>query len=260
MHAPRIVTSFSSRSPSLPQVTESMEEYLSLPPRRLAHLTQRCQHKTTSSRLIEHVRRSYPDTEHAVRMVQRITSLDERRKAEFSATMKELVVKRVKLAHSLTHTLSQIEKKAQVFLIKPIYTKGYSRTPALITPIARALPLVPHRTSRPKSTAVHGNRRTPQSLQLVNRLLQSRQSQMAEQKMTGALSYYRSHTSCSQTCFTVGCQLLGYFFKTWNGHTVSVSVALDFTSSFFPPSFLLPFVLLFLLHFFLLLPLKFLPV
>ena len=169
-----------------------MEEYLSLPPRRLAHLTQRCQHKTTSSRLIEHVRRSYPDTERAVRMVQRITSLDERRKAEFSATMKELVVKRVKLAHSLTHTLGQIEKKAQVFLIKPIYTKGCSRTPALITPIARALPLVPHRTSRPRSTAVHGNRRTPHpSLQLVNRLLQSRQSQRAEQKMTGALSYYR---------------------------------------------------------------------
>ena len=183
MHAPRIVTSSSSPPPP-PQVTESMEEYLSLPPRRLAHLTQRCQHETTSSRLIEHVRRSYPDTEHAVRMVQRITSLDERRKAEFSATMKELVVKRVNLAHSLTHTLSQVEKKAQVFLIKPVYTRGYSRTPALITPIARALPLVPHRTSRPRSTA---NRRTPHpSMQLVNRLLQSRQSQRAEQKMTGA--------------------------------------------------------------------------
>lgn len=190
MLAPRIVTSSSSPPPPPPlppQVTESMEEYLSLPSRRLAHLTQHCQHKTTSGRLIEHVRRSYPDTEHAVRMVQRIASLDERRKAEFSATMKELVVKRVNLAHSLTHTLSQIEKKAQVFLIKPVYTKGYSRTPALITPIARALPLVPHRTSCPRSTAVHGNQRTPHpSMQLVNRLLQSRQSQRAEQKMTGA--------------------------------------------------------------------------
>lgn len=181
MHAPRVVTG----SPP-PQVTESMEEYLSIPPRRLAHLTRHCQHKTTSSRLIEHVRRSYPDTEHAVRMVQRITSLDERRKAEFSATMKELVVRRAKLAHSLTNTLNHIEKKAQVFLIKPVYSSGCSRTPALITPIARALPLVPHKTSRPRSTAIHGDWRTPHpSMQLVNRLLQSRQSQRGEQNMIG---------------------------------------------------------------------------
>lgn len=181
MHASRVVTG----SPP-PQVTESMEEYLSIPPRRLAHLTRHCQHKTTSSRLIEHVRRSYPDTEHAVRMVQRITSLDERRKAEFSATMKELVVRRAKLAHSLTNTLNHIEKKAQVFLIKPVYSSGCSRTPALITPIARALPLVAHKTSRPRSTAVHGDWRTPHpSMQLVNRLLQSRQSQRGEQNMIG---------------------------------------------------------------------------
>lgn len=163
-----------------------MEEYLSIPTKQLAHLTRHCLHKTTSSRLIEHVKRSYSDSEHAAMIVQQITNLDEKRRVEFSNEMEQLSVRRVTLAHSLTHTLSHIEKKAQVFLIKPVYaTPRGPRSHALITPIARALPLIHNRptaVSRPRSTVTHSDRSTPHpNMRLVSGLLQSRQSQRGEQ-------------------------------------------------------------------------------
>ena len=109
---------------------------------------------------------------------------------QFAIEMDRLTAKRTSLAHDLTHTLTHIEKKAGVFLIKPIYARsGMRGAGSLITPINRPLPLQLHphsnagysqpRTSPSRPRTRHDSERsTPHpNMKLVSQLVRARQQQ-----------------------------------------------------------------------------------
>ena len=161
------------------KVTSSMQDYLTIPGQRLANLSQQCHHRAVTKRLVDDVHQKYGlESVQGYRVLEGIATLEQRKQLEFSVNMDTLGLKRIDLAHSLTHTLTHIEKHAGVFLIKPVFsTKLGSRAYNLITPTSRPLPITkPY--SRPHTGTTHKSPSTPHpNMQLVNRLIQSRQQQ-----------------------------------------------------------------------------------
>ena len=159
------------------KVTSSMQEYLSIPGKRLAFMTKRSHDRTITKRLIEHVQEAYSNP---AKLVDEISCLDERRQLEFMSKMDNLRVRRLDLARTLTHTLTHVENTARVFLLKPVYApKGHKGGHGLITPIARSIP-----THKPPPT--RSGRSTPHpNMRLVSALLSSRQSHQEEHTAMG---------------------------------------------------------------------------
>ena len=185
-----------------------MQDYLSIPGQRLANLSQQCHHRAVTKRLVDDVHQKYGiESVQGHRVLEGIATREQRKQLEFSVNMDTLGLKRIDLAHSLTHTLTHIEKHAGVFLIKPVFsTKLGSRAHNLITPTSRPLPITkPY--SRPHTGTTHKSPSTPHpNMQLVNRLIQSRQQQTRnEGRSTGVcvrtscLLYLYTHSDCIMT-------------------------------------------------------------
>ena len=177
-----------------------MADYLTIPGQRLAVLADRCRGRELASSLLHHISTDARllVSEQGSKVISGITEQEKERQLRFSIEMDRLTAKRASLAHNLTHTLTHIEKKAGVFLIKPIYARqpkgirgGGLR--ALITPIDRPLPLQqqnPHpfgpSVSCPRtrgSVGGGGGSRcgTPHpSMRLVGQLVKARQLQQSQ--------------------------------------------------------------------------------
>ena len=181
------------------KVTAHMDDYLTIPAQRLGHMTRRCREKSVTSKLITDVHKSYSDEDQASEVLQMIANQEERRHFDFVNTMEKLAVKRFDLAHTLTHTLTHIEKRAGVFLIKPVFGDKKLKSRSMITPMSRPLPVgksppphPPPAQTAPTSRAGHApNHRgeecgTPHpSMRLVSRLMRSRQTNHPEYPITG---------------------------------------------------------------------------
>ena len=180
-------------SPSLfHTVTSNMADYLTLPGQRLAVLAERCRGKSLASSLLQHISTDTRllESEQGSKVIERITERERERQLRFSIEMDRLTAKRASLAHNLTHTLTHIEKKAGVFLIKPIYARqpgGIRGMRALITPIDRPLPLQqkPHppstSQSRPRTSGGTSRCGTPHPcMRLVGQLVKARQQQQSQ--------------------------------------------------------------------------------
>ena len=170
-----------------------MVDYLSIPGQRLAILADRCRGKALASSLLQHISTDTQllSSEQGSKVIEGITERERERQLRFSIEMDRLTAKRASLAHNLTHTLTHIEKKAGVFLIKPIYARqpGGIRggLKALITPIDRPLPLQqkPHppstSQSRPRTSGGTSRCGTPHpSMRLVGQLVKARQLQQSQ--------------------------------------------------------------------------------
>ena len=177
-----------------------MANYLTIPGQRLAVLADRCRGRELASSLLHHVSTDARllAAEQGSKVISGIAEREKERQLRFSIEMDRLTAKRASLAHNLTHTLTHIEKKAGVFLIKPIYARqprgirGGGGLRALITPIDRPLPLQqqnPHQSgtsgSRPRtrgSVGGGGSRcGTPHpSMRLVGQLVKARQLQQSQ--------------------------------------------------------------------------------
>ena len=162
-----------------------MTDYLTIPGQRLAILAERCRGKALASSLLQHVSTDTHilDSERGSKVIQEITEREREKQLRFSIAMDRLTAKRASLAHDLTHTLTHIEKKAGVFLIKPIYAHqsgGILRgMRTLITPIDRPLPLQqkphPPSQSRPRTSGTSRCGTPHPCMRLVGQLVRARQ-------------------------------------------------------------------------------------
>lgn len=177
-------------SPAVYQrVTASMDEYLQITSMRLACLGRRVVQKAASSSLVYRAKKTSPDAKQAAGVEQDVSEVERRRQMKFAAVMKGLGARRIDIARSLTHTLSHIEKKAGVFLVKPVYASRRMRSCPLVMPIPRPLPLraPPPPPSRPHTSAgfdaggARSGRSTPHpTMRLVSGLVRSRRSRRGE--------------------------------------------------------------------------------
>ena len=162
-----------------------MEEYLTIPSKRLALLSQRCHQKALASTLINDIETHYSDPASAARVMGGVSHRAEQRQMELSLEMDRLSMKRHSLAHTLTHTLTHIEQRAGVFLIKPVYTRHTSpHHCSLITPITRPLPV--RKPVSPVRQGQASGRSTPHpTMRLVSSLVRSRQTHKNTEGMLG---------------------------------------------------------------------------
>ena len=167
-----------------------MEDYLSIPGRRLAVLANHCRHKNITSSLLKHINTHLLNSEKGSKVFREIQERERVKELQFAIEMDRLTAKRTSLAHDLTHTLTHIEKKAGVFLIKPIYARsGTRRVASLITPIDRPLPLHLHPRSKAGSSQPRMSQSRPRTrhdsecstphpnMKLVSQLVRARQQQ-----------------------------------------------------------------------------------
>lgn len=176
-----------------------MEDYLSIPGYRLAVLANHCRHKNITSALLKHINTHLLDSEKGSKVFREIQERERVKELQFALEMDRLAAKRTSLAHDLTHTLTHIEKKAGVFLIKPIYARsGTRRMGSLITPIDRPLPLQLH--PQPHSKVGYSQARmsysrprtrhdsecsTPHpNMKLVSQLVRARQKQTQRERIS----------------------------------------------------------------------------
>lgn len=169
-----------------------MEDYISIPGRRLAVLADRYRHKEIASSLLQHIAGNTQvlESEKGSKVIRELKERERVKQLRFALEMDKLTAQRASLAHDLTHTLTHIEKKAGVFLIKPIYSQPGARgVGSLITPMNRPLPLQLHppgraghsrpRTSQSRPGTRHDSERsTPHpSMKLVSQLVRARQTE-----------------------------------------------------------------------------------
>ena len=175
-----------------------MEDYLSIPGRRLAVLADQCRHKELTSSLLQHITADTQllQSEKGSKVILEIRERDRVKQLQFALEMDRLTARRTSLANDLTHTLTHIEKKAGVFLIKPIYARsGTHGAGSLITPINRPLPVQPHPPSRSSAasqsrpwTRQESGRSTPHpSVKLVSQLVRARHQQTAGRGWNGEI-------------------------------------------------------------------------
>lgn len=166
-------------SATLSQLTSSMDSYLTIPVQRLAALSQRYQEKAETAKLVRQVQRSCSDRSQAASIVGGLASREHRRQEEFNGTMSRLGVARNELAHSLTDSLSYVERTTKAFLIKPIFSKPHLQSPHLITPLPRPLPVSPCLPSGEAQRRPHtvGCRPTSSNVRMIQSFLQSQRQQ-----------------------------------------------------------------------------------
>ncbi len=148
-----------------------MEDYLKIPGQRLAALTQRCQERTAAGNHMLEIYKEYPDPVQAANVVQKIAHFEKHRQKNFDIGMEKLGSQRNELAYSLTDTLTDIERRTKLFLIKPVFGASINRSSDLITPIPRSFPA-------------------------------SRKCQVAADNARARQVYTRPHTGCSSRAST----------------------------------------------------------
>ena len=151
-----------------------MNDYLAIAGHGLASLSQQISASTHTKQLVKHVQHHYGASPKASQVLDKLSQLEQRKKLEFSVQMDQLRLRRLDLAHTLTHTLQHIEKHCGVFLIKPVFYKSVGLgAQSLLYPISRPLPVKkPKAQSRSQAATPHPN------MKLVNELIQhSRQNE-----------------------------------------------------------------------------------
>ena len=141
---------------------------------------------------------TYPDSTHKSSIIRGIVNIEQKRQQKFSMSMVQLGSTRTKLAHSLTDSLSHVEKSAKVFLIKPVLQQRSPHARDLITPISRPLPA----SSRLHSAAMGTRPATMQSgrttgtptpipgsnVRMIQSYLQSQRQQVDPQQLIDSVN------------------------------------------------------------------------
>lgn len=154
-------------------MVSNMEDYLTLPEQRLKNIKHHAQQQAGLKKAYTHVRNHSSTPEHTSQVLTMIQHLQQQRKDTFSSSMKTLSTERLHLAGKIQNALTEVEKRAGLFLIKPMYPTKAHGTRSIMTPLNRAPPK--YRVPMPTPSSRVGKREMSSStssrhptLQLIN--------------------------------------------------------------------------------------------
>ncbi|XP_071098823.1 putative leucine-rich repeat-containing protein DDB_G0290503 [Haliotis cracherodii] len=99
-----------------------MNQYVSLPAQRLAHLARKYIHHCCMKAIEENVKKSESLNENVFEVLDKMEALQNERARKWAEHMDDMGAERLKLANILMETLDSIEQESGLFLIKPMYS------------------------------------------------------------------------------------------------------------------------------------------
>ncbi|KAK3609983.1 hypothetical protein CHS0354_011824 [Potamilus streckersoni] len=146
------------------EVVNQMDEYVSLPAKRLAHLVRKYVHHCRMKDIEENVKKSKSLNENVFEILDKMEALQNQRAKKWADKMDEMGIERLRLANLLMETLDNIEQESGIFLIKPMYSyRGREPKPSYAGKLSR--PYRPHRVISPsrESASAYAPAPTPAS-------------------------------------------------------------------------------------------------
>ncbi|XP_028393962.1 uncharacterized protein LOC114518209 isoform X2 [Dendronephthya gigantea] len=103
-------------------VIQEMDQYVSLPGRRLAELVKRYRHHCTMKDVEENLNPVRMTSAEVYNLQERMEYLQRKRALKWSEKMAELGRQRSELGDKISSSLKEIEESSGIFLIKPVYS------------------------------------------------------------------------------------------------------------------------------------------
>ncbi|XP_052692635.1 uncharacterized protein LOC128170920 isoform X4 [Crassostrea angulata] len=100
----------------------TMDEYVSLPAKRLGHLVRKYVHHSRMKDIEENVKKSKSLDENVFEILDKMEALQNKRAKRWADKMDDMGSERMRLANLLMETLDSIEQESGIFLIKPMYS------------------------------------------------------------------------------------------------------------------------------------------
>lgn len=100
----------------------TMDEYVSLPAKRLGHLVRKYVHHSRMKEIEENVKKSKSLDENVFEILDKMEALQNKRAKRWADKMDDMGSERMRLANLLMETLDSIEQESGIFLIKPMYS------------------------------------------------------------------------------------------------------------------------------------------
>ncbi|XP_061170471.1 myosin-10-like isoform X3 [Saccostrea echinata] len=126
----------------------TMDEYVSLPAKRLGHLVRKYVHHSRMKEIEEHVKQSKSLDENVFEILDKMEGLQNKRAKRWADKMDGMGSERLRLANLLMETLDSIEQESGIFLIKPMYSyRGREIKERYASKLSR--PTRPHRVISP---------------------------------------------------------------------------------------------------------------
>ncbi|BFZ26103.1 hypothetical protein BsWGS_29142 [Bradybaena similaris] len=128
------------------EAVSKMDEYVSLPARRLGNLVKKYVHLRQLRDTEEKVKKSARMTEEVLHALDKMENLQNQRTRQWTERMNGMGTERLKLANLLMDTLDTIEQESGIFLIKPMYS--YRGREAKLDQVSKLSRPVRHRHRR----------------------------------------------------------------------------------------------------------------
>ncbi|XP_052693168.1 uncharacterized protein LOC128171411 isoform X3 [Crassostrea angulata] len=100
----------------------TMDEYVSLPAKRLGHLVRKYVHHSRMKDIEENVKKSKGLDENVFEFLDKMEALQNKRAKRLADKMDDMGSEQMRLANLLMETLDSIEQESGIFLIKPMYS------------------------------------------------------------------------------------------------------------------------------------------
>ncbi|XP_063437052.1 uncharacterized protein LOC134718457 isoform X3 [Mytilus trossulus] len=125
-----------------------MEDYVSIPAKRLAHLVRKYVHHCRMKEIEENVKKSKSLDENVFEVLDKMENFQNKRAKQWADGMDHMGNDRLRFANILMETLENIEQQSGIFLIKPMYSfKGRDIKERYAGKLAR--PMRPQRNISP---------------------------------------------------------------------------------------------------------------
>ncbi|XP_063437064.1 myosin heavy chain, striated muscle-like isoform X13 [Mytilus trossulus] len=99
-----------------------MEDYVSIPAKRLAHLVRKYVHHCRMKEIEENVKKSKSLDENVFEVLDKMENFQNKRAKQWADGMDHMGNDRLRFANILMETLENIEQQSGIFLIKPMYS------------------------------------------------------------------------------------------------------------------------------------------
>ena len=129
-------------------VMSKMDDYISIPAKRLAHLVRKYVHHCKMKEIEENVKKSKSLDENVFEVLDKMENFQNKRAKKWAEGMDHMGNDRLRFANILMETLEDIEQQSGIFLIKPMYSfKGRDIKERYAGKLAR--PMRPQRNISP---------------------------------------------------------------------------------------------------------------
>ncbi|PVD36226.1 hypothetical protein C0Q70_03202 [Pomacea canaliculata] len=134
------------------EAVSTMDEYVSLPAQRLAHLVRKYVHHSRMKQIEDNVKSSPAVDEQVFDTLDKMEVLQNQRARKWADKMDQMGLERLRLAAMLMDSLDNIEEESGLFLIKPMYSfKGRELKVPVTQKLTRPVRMQP--ASRQQSAA-----------------------------------------------------------------------------------------------------------